>query len=387
LPWVGPTFNAPQRTTAWLVTASAPVTGRRGRKIPPPLGSDAANLDLLRACAVLFVLLFHTVGFFHHALGMRLQWLGRLGVLLFFVHTSLVLMLSLERQQARFGNDRLFSVFMTRRVFRLYPLSMLGVLTVGLFQLPVAGAPWEMHVSSTTKAGYVANFFLVQNVVGNSVSGSVLAPLWSLPYEIQMYLLLPALFLLVQRLPSWRWLMALWVFAVGIALLRIPVGHNVSFFSYVPCFLPGVIAYKLAATAPPRLPAFAWPFAVLGLVLVDAITAGHHTGWITCLVTGLAIPQFEQLRHTFLKAASRLVAKYSYGIYLSHYLCLWLGFVGLAFLPAPLKWLIFLTTLVGVPLVLYHGLEAPLIRVGNTVAETLVARRSAPASLRPPRAA
>ena len=66
------------------------------------IDADSPNLDVLRACAVLVVLAFHTVGFFNRGLAsnLGLEQLGRLAVLFFFVHTCLVLMLSLERQTA-----------------------------------------------------------------------------------------------------------------------------------------------------------------------------------------------------------------------------------------------------------------------------------------------
>src|SRR5512147_3059239 len=89
------------------------------------MGAESSNLNLLRAVAVLAV-------FIAHSLTLRIDsprlWnLGHLGVLLFFVHTSLVLMLSLQRQD-RGGADRRGLRFMVRRAFRIYPLSMAAVL-------------------------------------------------------------------------------------------------------------------------------------------------------------------------------------------------------------------------------------------------------------------
>ena len=87
--------------------------------------TDSANLDFLRAYAVLTVYFGHALQVFHIE-----QIFGRVtiydfaqtGVLIFFVHTSLVLMLSLERLRIA-PSWRLFKAFYIRRAFRIYPLS------------------------------------------------------------------------------------------------------------------------------------------------------------------------------------------------------------------------------------------------------------------------
>ena len=62
------------------------------------MSQDPTNLDMLRALAVLLVLGDHFLkieGVTQMA-GVEINWIGRLGVAFFFVHTSLVLMLSLN---------------------------------------------------------------------------------------------------------------------------------------------------------------------------------------------------------------------------------------------------------------------------------------------------
>jgi len=56
------------------------------------------SLDVLRASAVLMAILDHTMKIHRWALPFVTTWtIGRLGVLIFFVHTSLVLVSSIER--------------------------------------------------------------------------------------------------------------------------------------------------------------------------------------------------------------------------------------------------------------------------------------------------
>src|SRR5947208_17187061 len=100
---------------------------------------DSANLDLLRAIALLAVLSVHILGFLGVIPpGSPLLRMGRFAVLLSFVHTSLVLMQSLawryrrERWRTEFGH------FLVRRASRIFLLSLLLVLVVFAFKSPTS---------------------------------------------------------------------------------------------------------------------------------------------------------------------------------------------------------------------------------------------------------
>src|SRR5260370_14053273 len=90
--------------------------------------SESTNLYFLRSCAIFFLVLFHILLYFQHTSTLRghlnLMPFGHFGVLIFFVHTSLVVLFSLERQDSRTPGAPLFTPFLIRRIFRIYPLSI-----------------------------------------------------------------------------------------------------------------------------------------------------------------------------------------------------------------------------------------------------------------------
>ena len=104
---------------------------------------ESPNLDFLRSAAVLFVVFFHVLMVFeqNHVVEKNniggLHAIGSWGVMIFFVHTCLVLMISLERQHHRFPGEPAYFSFLVRRIFRVYPLSMFVVACVVICRIPV----------------------------------------------------------------------------------------------------------------------------------------------------------------------------------------------------------------------------------------------------------
>jgi len=136
----------------------------------------------------------HVLGF----LGMRFaygNW-GDLGVCSFFVHTSLVLTQSIAHQEP----GPLFMPFMIRRCFRIYPLAVVVLSTVVLFRIPQATiAPGHFTTWNYDWIDVLVNLTLVQGLTSGGRAESIIGPFWSLSYEMQMYVLLPLLFVLVNR--------------------------------------------------------------------------------------------------------------------------------------------------------------------------------------------
>jgi len=337
--------------------------------------ADLPNMDFMRAVAVLLVLFGHLTYF----LGLtdwgplRIIFAGIMGVQIFFVHTCFVLMLSLERQWKNQTAAELFGSFMVRRIFRIYPLSILVICLVVTFRLPMAELRSGQFVAmSLHPALVVSNLLLVQ-----SPRDSILGPTWSLPYEMAMYLFLPWLFLLLYpNKLCWR-LAAGWLVSVlaGLAFLAYVGGGGNKFLLYVPCFLPGVIAYQLQRTPRRQLPAIVWPGVVFAVVLLYLWTQNLARnswlgGWIACLALGASAPFFAQMSAPWLTEPSRLIAKYSYGIYLAHFFCIWLMFDRLHYvLPRAARLPLFVALVVSLPIAFYHFLEDPLIQLGKRVAK------------------
>ena len=341
---------------------------------------QSVNLDVLRSVAVTLVVVSHladALGF-----GNRFRDIGHLGyvgVFLFFIHTSLVLMMSLERLRAT--GDAVTARFYIRRAFRIYPLSILTVLAVLAFKIPAFVDPPFVPLST---GAIWSNLFLVQNITRLP---DVIGPFWSLPYEVQMYIVLPFLYAPARWIASYRG--ALVFIAAGFAAryvesyIAAAAGYHV-LLNYAPFFCIGVAAYGLSKRVSGSLnPAF---FAVcLALfILAPWSLNGQAKGWATWSTsTALAIllPYSRDFTSTLIRRASHNIAKYSYGVYLAHIPIMWLAFRKFSAYPWPLQGALFLGLLVVVPVLLYHLIEQPLIDAGGRVAKGLVSERPAVAAV------
>ena len=324
------------------------------------------NLDMLRAVAVLAVFFAHLL---RDVLGIDspgIRDAGRAGVFLFFVHTSLVLLLSFERSPRWTVPS-----FYVRRAFRIYPLSIACVLLVYALHVPFE----PLHrFASISLPRLLANLALVQNL--SPSWKEVIAPLWSLSWEMQMYLVLPFLYLALRRHLRTPHLLALWALtgiAGGITWGEGPL-RALRILQYVPCFLGGAIAFVHLTRSRTRrqLPSFIWPLVAVGSVLVYPLLqplsfAGKY---VLCLLLGIAIPYVAELPESLATRASHLIAKYSYGIYLAHFPVMWFVFQKSGLAPA-LQWPLFIALMIAVPVAAYHLIEQPLIDAGRKLAERL----------------
>jgi peptidoglycan/LPS O-acetylase OafA/YrhL len=352
------------------------------------------NLDLLRSLAVMSVVAVHLWSqaiAFHifpedPAVSEFLHNLSFTGVMFFFVHTCLVLMLSMHRAPE---SHRARS-FLIRRAFRIYPLcwaTILLVLATGLSDQPNHSLP-TMGVLSVA-----ANFLLVQNLPGFHAGASIIGPLWSLPWEVQMYLVLPLFFVVLKRFSSLYVVFTIWggtaLLAVAASSLRVSHLHPEVF---PPMFIAGMVAYKLlerrsAKPGSQGLPAWIWPFVVLGLFLLEAWLMRGRLYWTAsgtiinsgiCLALGVAIPVFKELQARWVVLPAQQIAKYSYGVYLLHVPAIVFVYSYLPGLAFALKIVASLALTACLAFVSFHAIENPLIQMGKRLTQPARARVEAP---------
>jgi len=342
------------------------------------------NLDTIRTIAVLAVVVDHlAITLLPRGVREPMALLGRFGVLLFFVHTSLVLMSSIERHGL---GPRWVASFYLRRAFRIYPLLIVTVGLVLVFHIPdmVPDPRVVQHASPPTTAIVVANLLLIQDFWTQVLLQS---PFWSLPVEVQMYVILPFAFLATQR--GWR-MVALTAFLLEaywfVAHAPVVGAWHYRVFRFGPCFLAGVIAFYLLR----RGVRGRWsPWALIGMVTLAFVTMFYIPSiegttvrnWIPCLIVGVAIPWFRDARPTWLTPITKTICTYSFGIYLLHLPVMWLVFGYWHKLPVAEQVPLFMVLLSATSYVAYWSIEHPATELGKRLAARLEGRATVKADM------
>jgi peptidoglycan/LPS O-acetylase OafA/YrhL len=320
------------------------------------------NLDFVRAVAVISVVVEHVllayqvqnIGYW------QVAWIGVVGVFIFFVHTSLVLMWSLERKPHTLD-------FYIRRIFRIYPLVLVAIAVTLLFRAPVGGTPTSFFhfAAPPSYKDVVYAAMLIPNLRGNYLPSGVM---WSLPYEVQMYLGLPLLFFFVRRNFSLWPLLLFWGFTIAVCKATFHgVAHN--FFLCIPYFLPGIMAYVGFGRYKAKLPAWSLPICLVVLWSLFMIHPSWRIASWLCLVVGLGLPMFHQITARWLIQVSHQVAKYSFSIYLAHPFSLVLGLYLMPYRPLAAQLAVIVGSLAAFAFAGYHLFEKPMIRLGSLLAD------------------
>jgi len=218
--------------------------GEVSKKAKP---SFRADIEGLRAIAVLLVLLFHaSIPGFNG---------GFVGVDVFFVISGFLITGMLLREYETTGKISL-SNFYARRVRRLLPASAL-VLVVTLiaaaFILPPLSVP-SVAIDVAAATLYVSNMVFAYRATDYFAAGSAPSPIlhfWSLGVEEQFYLLWPAIFLLA---------------AYGARRFRFRIGIAMAFIGFSSFTFATYLVTRQGPWAFFSLPTRAWELALGGIL-------------------------------------------------------------------------------------------------------------------------
>jgi peptidoglycan/LPS O-acetylase OafA/YrhL len=334
--------------------------------------SEDRNLDVLRAIAVLFVFVGHLFDFWFGGAAVLGDWLHgmtRMGVILFFVHTSLVLMRSLERLAP--GNPHFMREFYIRRIFRIYPLAICSIVVALVFRIPWRyGMTAWVAVPSAKQV--ISNLLLIQNLTHQE---SIISPLWSLPLEVQMYVVLPFLFILFSSRVRWiSYMVAAWGLSLVAALSMAFLTGHMNLLTYIPCFLSGVVAYR-CRFAQRRWSFLLWPCLIIVSSLLasacfqmDREVLNLVWEWPVALLLGLTWHTFHEVGSAAVTKTAHWIAKYSFGIYLWHHIIMFIVFNRLPIGSGVVRALIVAAGTAAASMVSFHLIEDPLISAGKRVA-------------------
>lgn len=144
-----------------------------------------------------------------------------------------------------------------------------------------------------------------------------------------------------------------------------------TFLVSIPYFLAGVIAYILFAKVKPRIPWFGIPILVAVLLCCFMPRPSWAGGWLLTLIVGLLLPQFKQVQARWITLTSHSIAKYSYGVYLTHPISILIGVNLMHGYNLALRLLSLLLSLAIMSVAAHHLVEQPMIRLGARLASRM----------------
>lgn len=338
------------------------------------------NLDIFRLVAACMVIYGHAhavlpigVNSDFVARWLQFDYSGSLAVKMFFFLSGLVVTNSLLQKKS-------LSQFTLARIFRIWP-ALFVVVTICAFVMGplVSDLSWENYWAQPETWSYVRKNLLMRlqyelpGVFTNQPNQAVNGSLWSIPYEVDAYIVLAALFAL--GLHRYKWLATA---VVGLIVLDPITGNqllftwrpqNQSIDTLAPCFAFGALLalwrekIYIGAAAP-----------LAALVLFVALRQNSQAYYLFYAALFLGILYLCSLPTM---VALRLPADVSYGVYLwgwpaQQLLAVYFPELGLGFN----KYMaMLLATMLGA--LSWYGVEKPCIRLGQQL-HALIAQRFLP---------
>lgn len=300
-----------------------------------PQPERIAALDGVRGLAILLVLVMHCLyiaPLFGVDMGQntyaRLAMLGWSGVDVFFVLSGFLITGILVRAKGQSAGPY-FRNFYMRRSLRIFPLYYL-VICLLLYVLP--------NRPPATGGEQMSYLLYYQNIryplLGERAFDPARLITWSLAIEEQFYLVWPAVVWFVSQRTLRRVCVAMIVIAVALRFVLIESGFEKTHF-LTPCRMDALAVGALLSQLPPPRAWFGAVSTALGIagLIVTAYATGDSTpesvgqqmwGLVPALLLGVGLLTLARsarsLQPLFTLLPLRSLGKYSYCIYLTHFL-------------------------------------------------------------------
>jgi peptidoglycan/LPS O-acetylase OafA/YrhL len=309
----------------------------------PPVATPLAALeaprrldyiDAARGWAFLFVLTVHAFGRapVDNYLLKSLAASGNYGVQLFFIASALTLCMSFEARRPK--DDRPVTFFLIRRFFRIAPLFYFGIIfyLIAWGTGPREFAPDGIHARQVAlTAGFLHGWW--PDTINSVVPGG-----WSIAVEMNFYLCLPLLFVLLTTLR--RALVAFVIsipLTVGISVLTVKLLRSnfdsgpVAGFTYYwlprqfPVFLLGIVVFHLSRQSHDSASAKRLAlFGVLGLLATSVVGDRLPLSYLAhsiCFAVILVALRSVPLKF-LVNPATRFLGTISFSAYICHFFAL-----------------------------------------------------------------
>jgi peptidoglycan/LPS O-acetylase OafA/YrhL len=246
---------------------------------------------------------------------------GSVGVLVFFTISGFVLALPFVERRINATNGGELSRYFVRRLTRIEPPYVVAIVLMFIVGRAMTGSPSLMSLGASL--GYVHQPIFA---VPSPVDGSA----WSLEVEVQWYVLVPALSVVLLRGSSLQRRLSLLLLIAGALLFQLQIAAAsprafTSVFSWLQFFLVGWLLAEITITGRRADPRHAWRWdlvSLFGWPLLIAVAAGPLEAIIAppLIMALCAAAMRGTLTSRFLRTPVLVaIGTMCYSIYLVHY--------------------------------------------------------------------
>jgi len=295
---------------------------------PSPATTRYAALDTWRFIAAMGVVAYHYENHFASIATAPSHKLAAFGhfVDFFFVLSGFVLM---HTYGARIGSLRDYGRFMQKRLARIYPLHALVTLIFGALAIGLAVAGAAMRAPQTMDPALIAPHMLMIHSWGPNWQPGLNFPSWSISAEFFLYLVFPALALIVLRCGAALSIAIAIAFAAGMEWLRLKLGMgsfteatwDFGMLRALPSFLAGMAVQRIVTALPPMRISWLAPhcFMLGTMALMFAQVSIYIVLCAFVIGVGLIAAAERGGEKTFLQSAICIrLGDASYAVYLLH---------------------------------------------------------------------